>query len=129
MIVAPFPIVALLILVQRRILAVVLVTAIPIGVIHDHFAIVPAMVVVMIVVVVADGSSAANAHSDSKPNRRKSQNSGAALQGTHKVNPPSLNPEVKKQNELLLRGPGRPITGTNQINRWMRSVEIKTSSA
>src|SRR5690348_5306759 len=102
MIVAPLPVVALFVLVQRVVFAIVLVTAVPIRVIDNHFVIVPPMVVVMIVVVVADRSGAANAHGSNQSDRRKGQNSGAALQGSHTMNPPSLTPGVK--NEMSLTG-------------------------
>ena len=58
---APLPIVALLILVERLEVAILLVPAIPIGVIDDDFMIVPTMVVVMILVVITDRARAANA--------------------------------------------------------------------
>jgi hypothetical protein len=53
-VVTPIPVVALLVLVEARILAVGLVTLRPIRVIQNLFVMVPAMVVVMIFIVVGD---------------------------------------------------------------------------
>jgi hypothetical protein len=86
MVVAPLPIVALLVFVERFEISIVLVPAIPIGVIDDDFMIVPAMVVVMILVVVADRSRAADARRGCQSDGRECQQRGAALKRTHTVN-------------------------------------------
>jgi hypothetical protein len=95
MVVAPLPVVALLILIEAVVLAIILVPAIPIRVIHNDFVIVPAVIVVVIVVVIADRSPAANAHCGNQSNGREGQQRGAALEHTHTVNPPFSLPEAR----------------------------------
>jgi hypothetical protein len=82
MVVAPLPIIALLILIERPVFAIWLVTAVPVGVIDDHFVVIPAMIVVMVVVVVADFSTP-NAGHGNQSGGRKSQQRGAVLERSH----------------------------------------------
>jgi hypothetical protein len=85
-VVAPLPVIALLVLVERFEVAIVLVAAIPVGVIDDDFMIVPTMVVVVVLVVVADRPRAADARRSRQSNGREGQQRRTALQSSHNVN-------------------------------------------
>jgi hypothetical protein len=93
MVVAPLPVVALLILVQRFEVAIVFVAAVPVGVVDNDFMIVPTMVVVVIFVIVTDRSRAADARRGRQSNGRECQQRGTALQSSHTVNLLILFPE------------------------------------
>jgi hypothetical protein len=84
MVVAPLPVVALLIFVECFVVAVLLVTAIPVRAIDDDFVVVLAVIIVMILVVVTD-FSAPEARHGKQSGGREGQQRGAVLQRWHTV--------------------------------------------
>jgi len=85
-VVAPLPVIALLILVERFEVAIRFVAAIPVGVIDDDFVVVPTVIVVMVLIIITDRSRAADARRGRQTNGRKGQQRGTALQSSHIVN-------------------------------------------
>jgi hypothetical protein len=85
-VVAPLPVIALLVLVERFEVAIVLVPAIPVGVVNDDFVVVPTVIVVMVLIIITDRSRAADARRGRQSNGREGQQRRTALQSSHNVN-------------------------------------------
>jgi hypothetical protein len=62
--VPPFPVIALLVLIQRGIFAVRLMMGVVVGMINNHFVIIPAMVIVVLFVVIGDPLITSCRHQD-----------------------------------------------------------------
>ena len=87
MIVAPLPIVALLVLVQRVVVAIRTVIRVVIGVVNDHFMIVPAVIVVVVLVVIP--ACPRNPTREGSP-RSQHQQTRKFSQLAHDVKPPEF---------------------------------------